>query len=247
MSAPRTVDEVNHLEQTLREQWLALRTWVGRLDADAVAMPSVLDGWTVAELVAHLGRAMDALAAAQPTPPGTVPLTLGEYVGGYPGRAQAIADITRELAVEIADDPLAAVDRMVEGAFAQLGVLRDLGVDPVVQARRAPILLSEMILSRLIELVVHADDLLRSTSGAPVLTGGAPGPLVPAAVTLVSDTLLEIAVDRGGWQVEVVDELGWIRLACGRVPHTMENLAAALRPAHTAGGLPDLGNMLPLL
>lgn len=247
MSAPMTVDEVNHVEQTLREQWLALRTWVGRLDADAAAMPSVLDGWTVAELVAHLGRAMDALAAAQPTLPGTVPLTLAEYVGGYPGRAQAIADYTRELAVEIGDDPLAAVDRMVEGAFAQLGVLRDLDVDPVVQARRAPILLSEMLLSRLIELVVHADDLLRSTRGAPVLTGGAPGPLVPAAVTLVSDTLLEIAIDRGGWQVEVVDELVWIRLACGRVPYTMENLAAALRPAHTAGGLPDLGDALPLL
>ena len=247
MSAPRTLDEVTHLEQTLREQWLALRGWVGRLDADAVAMPSVLAGWTVAELVAHLGRAMDALGAAQPTPPGTVPVTLAEYVGGYPERAQAIADFTRELAVEIADDPLASVDRMTEASFAQLGVLRGLGVDPVVQARRAPILLSEMMLSRLIELVVHADDLLRSTRGAPALTGGAPGPLLPAAVTLVSDALLEIAVDRGGWEVEVIDELAWIRLACGRVPYSVESLAAALRPAHTAGGLPDLGNQLPLL
>lgn len=247
MSAPRTVDEMNQLDQTLRAQWLALRAWVGRLDADAATRPSVLAGWTVAELVAHLGRAMDALGAAQPTAPGTVPLTLAEYVGGYPERAQAIADITRELAAKIADDPIAGVDRLAEGAFAQLVVLRELGVDPVVQARRAPILLSEMMLSRLIEIVVHADDLLRSTTSAPVLTGAGTAPLVPAAVTLVSDALLEIAVDRGGWQIEVVDELAWIRLACGRVPYTMENLAAALRPAHTAGGLPDLGDALPLL
>ena len=102
----------------LHDQWDRLRRWVGDVVDDHVAdEPSVLDGWTVAELVAHLGRAMDALAVCVPLPDGTVPLTLGEYVGTYAERAAGIAQVTRELAVEIADDPLGAVDQRAQAAF----------------------------------------------------------------------------------------------------------------------------------
>lgn len=233
--------EMARIEDVLRAQWLHLRTWIHELDQDARTVPSVLAGWTVEDLVAHVGRAMDTLAAAQPSPPGTVPLTLGEYVGSYPDRAREIAEITHDLAVEIRDDPLPAVDRMVDEALAQLTVLRDLGPDPVVQARRGPILLSEMVLSRLIELVVHADDLARSTRRS------GPGPVLPDALALVAETLLEIAVDRGGWHLEIIDPLAWVRLACGRVPFTVDALAAALRPTYASDSLPDLGAVLPLL
>lgn len=241
-----TVDELTGVEVTFREQWLRLRTWAGRLDPADLHRPSVLEGWSVADLVAHLGRSLDALAAAQPTAAGAIPLDLGEYVGFYPQRAHEIADITRELAATISDDPWAAVDRMAEAAFAQLTTLRDLAPDPVVRARRGPLLLSAMVVSRVIELVVHADDLMRSLPDGPAPAGEA-GPLHPPAVTLVSAALLDIAVDRGGWQLEVVDELTWIRLACGRIPFTVDALAAALRPVHTSDSLPDLGALLPLL
>ena len=85
------------------------------VDDDVADEPSVLDGWTVAELVAHLGRAMEALAVCVPLPDGTVPLTLGEYVGTYVARAADIAQTTRELAVEIAHDPLGEVDARARG------------------------------------------------------------------------------------------------------------------------------------
>ena len=53
--------ELAALENLLRAQWLRLRDWVDRLDLAVDTEPSVLAGWTVAELVAHLGRAMAAL------------------------------------------------------------------------------------------------------------------------------------------------------------------------------------------
>ena len=236
--------ELVALENLLRAQWLRLRDWVDRLDLAVDTEPSVLAGWTVAELVAHVGRAMDALSHAQPAAPGTVPLTLAEYVGTYPGRAADIQETTRQIAAQIAPDPLPAVERMAEAAFARLSALRDLGADPVVQARPGSVLLSTMLTSRLLELVVHADDLVRSTR---LVAPGDPGPLEAGAVTVVADALLDVLVDRGGWAVEVVDPIAWLRLACGRVPLDAQALPAALRPARTGDSLPDLGTYLPLL
>ena len=245
MGGQQSAADLTVIENVFRSQWLRLRDWVGDLDEAARQRPSVLEGWTVAEVVAHLGRAMDALAAAQPAEPGTVPLSLGEYVGQYPDRATQIAEVTRTLAAEIEADPLTAVDRTAEAAFAQLTQLRNLAPDPVVQARRGPIRLSEMVVSRLVELVVHGDDLARSTGRTG--PGFGSGPLDEAAVRLVAEALLEIAVDRGGWSLEIVDPLTWIRLACGRVPYDVDVLAAAVQPVHTSDSVPDLGRMLPLL
>ena len=243
MAAPRTGIELVALENLLRAQWLRVREWLTVLDLAGEPGPSVLEGWTIADLVAHLGRAMGALTGAQPAPAGTVPLSLGEYVAGYPDGATEIAETTRRVAREIAADPLAGIDRMAQESFAQLAVLRDLGADPVVRARRGPILLSELVISRILELVVHADDLVRSTRRS--LPGRSP--LEPGAVTVVADALLDVLLDRGGWSVEIVDPIAWIRLACGRVPLESAALTAALRPAHTGDSLPDLGRHLPLL
>ena len=241
MGGRQSATDLAAIEEILAAQWRRLRAWVGELDEAATREPSVLGGWTVADLVAHLGRAMDALAAARPTAPGTVPLTLAEYLGSYPGRAEQISAVTRDLAEQISPDPLGAVDALADAAFTRITALRELGPDPVVQARRGPILLSEMLVSRVLELVVHGDDLARSTRR------WAASPLEPRAVTLVSAALLEIVVDRGGWDLEVVDELAWIRLACGRVPLTVEALTGALRATYTSDSVPDLGGMLPLL
>ncbi|MCU1432868.1 MAG: hypothetical protein JWP95_1973, partial [Actinotalea sp.] len=245
MGGQQSATDLARLEDLLRAQWLLLREWVGALEDASLARPSVLPGWTVAELVAHLGRGMDALAAVQPAAPGTVPLSLGEYLGRYPDGAHEIADVTRALAAEIRDAPLPAVDRLASAAFAQLQTLRDASPDPVVVARRGPILLSEMVVSRLIELVVHGDDLLRSTGRSG--HGHGTSPLHDDALTLVAEALLEIAVDRGGWQLEIIDRLTWIRLACGRVPYDVDVLTAALQAVHTSDSVPDLGRSLPLL
>ncbi len=238
-----TLDEAT---TALHAQWDRLRTWVVDVVDDSVGdAPSVLEGWTVTALVAHVGRAMDALAACTPLPPGTVPLTLAEYLGTYAGRAADIAETTRALAAQVATDPVAWIDARAAAAFAALEALSRSG-DPVVQARRGPVRLSTMTVSRVVELVVHADDLFVSVHRVPG-AGAGPDPVEPGALRLVADELLAIVVARGGWDLEVDDARRWVRLASGREPYDVDALAVALAPRWTGDSLPDLGRMLPVL
>ena len=125
----------------LNRQWDLLERWLEPLGDDLLGtadQPSSLPGWTNGELLAHLGRAMSAVTAAMPCPPGSRPLSLAEYLGTYPGRAQEITDTTRDLAHEIAATPQATVREMAHDALEHLEALGDDG-DRVVQARRAPL------------------------------------------------------------------------------------------------------------
>jgi hypothetical protein len=79
----------------------------------------------------------------------------------------------------------------------------------VFQARRGPIARDDYLRSRLLELVVHGDDLQRAL-------GRDDAPLLPAAVTAVSEALAAAYEERTGSRPD--DEgLGWIRRAAGRV------------------------------
>jgi len=231
---PRDVDAAIDL---LHTQWDRLRDWIPAIVDDQE--PSVLDGWTVADLVAHLARAVGLLARIEPAPERTVPVTLGEYLGQYPNRAAEVAEMTREYAAEIAPDPLAAIDAMADDSFRRLDELRS--ADVVVPARRAPIRLSDVVVSRLLELVVHADDLERSVD----LPGASP--IEDDALDLVANELLRIVATRGGWSLEVAEPLLWVRLACGRVPYDVDLVAEALRPTYASDSVPDLELELPLL
>ena len=233
------------LAPLLADQWLRLRSWVGEVvGTPAAAQPSVLAGWTVTDLVVHLGRSMEALAVCTPAPPDAAPLTLAEYVGGYARSAQDIAATTRELGTQHADDPLAYVDAGARAAFSTLDRLGP--ADVVVQARRGPLLLSTMVTSRLVELVVHGDDLVRSVPRA----GGdeAPrDPVDPAALDLVARALLDVVPAEVSGRLEVVDARRWVRLAAGRTSGGADERARALRPLDPSGAVPDLGRMLPVL
>ena len=78
------------------------------------------------------------------------------------------------------------------------------------QARRGPITRDDYLLTRLLELVAHGDDLQRAL-------GRTDAPLLPAAVAAVSDALTAAYVERAGMPPTGAG-LEWIRRAAGRVP-----------------------------
>lgn len=241
----------------LSAQWQRLDRWLSVAGDDllgAADAPSSLPGWSNRELVIHLARAWSALTACEAAPDGTVPLALAEYLGTYPTRAAQIAQVTRDLAIVHHDLPLQAVRAEARAALDHLRSLERTAherglLDPgdlVVAARRAPIRLRDMVVSRLVELVVHAIDLSTSLAGVLDSRGDA-NPVEPVAAATVADELLRIVIIRGGWSLRVADPRTWIALATGRIPYDVDELARALEPQFTSDSVPDLGRMLPIL
>ena len=145
---------------TYAAQFEVLRVWISGLDADELRAPSALPGWTVADLVGHLAGTGTTIAALRPAPDDADPISLTTYLSGYaPGSAQ-IAELAKEMTAQAGPDLLDLLDRTNSEAMANLTALG--GTDRVVQARRGPIMLSDFLDTRLIELVVHAGDLARS-------------------------------------------------------------------------------------
>jgi uncharacterized protein (TIGR03083 family) len=208
---PTRTPQTPPMAEVFGRQWSALRAWLERLSPDDLRRPSVLDGWTVGDLVAHLVRTCQTVSALRPAPPEATPQTVHRYVSAYADAAADIAAGTRALAGRI-EDPLAALDQawaQVPAALAGLQATERPG--RVVVSARGPIRLGDFLLTRTLELVVHADDLARSLDREP--------PLLPAATSAVTRALIDVGIARSGRALrpDGLDDLTWIRLACGRV------------------------------
>ena len=172
----------------LEEQYEALADWLDAVPVGAhLAVPVGLGDWTVRELVAHLGLGIGLSRFVTSAAEGAVPLSLGEYVRAYPPAAEQIAEMTRELSSTFGDDVVGGFRRTAAEAFAHL----DATPGDVLQARRGPIARDDYLLTRLLELVVHADDLQRALDRTDA-------PLLPAAVTAVGDALAAAYEERAG-------------------------------------------------
>ncbi len=211
---------------TLMAQWSALRAWLGTLPADLSA-PSALDGWTVEDLVAHLVAVTASVGTLQQASADTEPCSIAEYLGGYAGRAQRVAEAAREIAGTA--DLLARMDSARDAAIGTL--TRFGGRDPVVIAPGGAILLSDFLQTRLIELVVHAGDLQRSVPDHP-----APR-VLPAARSDVLTTLRAVLAERAEQPVAAIaaastlPAVEFIDYAAGRValpPELKEQLGDVL-------------------
>ena len=206
------------MDDLLRRQWQQLRTWLEEVDALGRAdVPTDVGDWTVGDLVAHLGLGLRLVTGITPAAEGTQPITLREYVAAYPPAAAAIAGQTEEIQVELGDDVLAGLDRIAAEAFAALEDIRT----PVVLARRGPITRDDYVLTRLLELVVHGDDLARALDALR-------HPGDPEAVRTVATVLAVAYGEVTGGPPMVVQPLTWIRLAAGRVPSQDPEPAPAL-------------------
>ncbi len=192
----------------LGEQYAALSGWLDEVPVSAhLDEPVGLGDWTVRELVAHLGLGIGLSRFVTTAADDAVPLTLAEYVRAYPPAADQIAADTRALSTKLGTDVVGGFRRMAAEAFATL----DATPGEVFQARRGPITRYDYLMTRLLELVVHADDLQRALDRTDV-------PLVPAAVDAVGSALASAYEERAGRPPSDGAGLDWIRRATGRVP-----------------------------
>ncbi|MFG3404388.1 sterol carrier family protein [Streptomyces sp. NPDC048142] len=259
---PRAYDHLK-TQTAVLAQFAHVRDVIRTLTPDQLARPTQLDGWTVRELAVHIatGFAGISRALAPPEPPGSQPeVTLL----GYPSVTAPFAAWVAEDAQKVAADrpDLTAlfdeVETEVTAALAASGTGERL-VASVVGSMR----LTDFLVTRAVELVVHTDD-LNEALGSEI-------PLDRQALAACTRMLVDTLADRApGGSVEVrvppfavvqciggpqhtrgtppnvveTDPLTWIRLATGRT-----EWARALEDAEVSAGgeRADLAALLPLM
>lgn len=258
----------------LAGQTEALRGVVHRLCADPeaerlLAGPTRLGEWTVRELVAHLALQLDWVPSHLGDPPtGRAALSLTEWVAGVGSLGELLDAGTRSHA---ADSFAGSPAEVAAGFDAAADALLALLAGPEVgdgqrrfEIRLGSMLLSDMLVTRLVEGVVHADDLaaalalpefphdrfalasvcrLLADSFADQVPGGAVELRIPpfAVVQAVAGPK-----HTRGTPPNVVetDPLTWIRLATGRVDWALAVDEAAVS---ASGERSDLAAYLPVL
>jgi len=139
--------------------------WLGGLSATEFARPTVLPGWDVRMMTGHLllvaGGFADILerALAERRPVGN-PLPAAILVTRYRRDVDEIEDATAARTADKQGDQLVAG---LETETARLGRLLSSPLLPQnVQTPRGPGRLAEFVRTRIVDLVVHSDDLTRS-------------------------------------------------------------------------------------
>jgi uncharacterized protein (TIGR03083 family) len=236
------------------------------MSASVFDQPSAISGWRVAELTGHLVLVHRGLAAALGRPSADRPLSAEEYVRQYAPNADALDTATREVAAEASG--LELVDRLDEAVDRAAAALSASPLPAVLRGGRGPISVEDLIDTRIIEVVVHSDDLSRS------LPEQEPVPLQRAALSRAVRSLAAILAARHpGRSVEVrvppyaavqvgvgdpgpthtrgtppnvveTDPVTFLRLTTGRT-----GWAEAVREGtvHASGLRADLSSVLPLL
>ena len=244
------------------EQVQVLTGWLAELPGDAFTGPSVLDGWDVRMLVAHVVLVQQGLADGLRRPSEGTPISAAEYVRRYRPAVEQIAENTRHAAADHSPQELLTLLRDTTSLeSAVLGVADR----AVVIGGRGPLLAVDWANTRLVELMVHCDDLSRSL---PQVEGV---PLQRAALAVATRTLADIlAAQAAGRSVEVrvppfvavqavpgpphtrgtppnvveTDPVTWLRLATGRLIFADAIAAGSVR---ASGNRADLTPHLPLL
>ncbi|GAA2723902.1 MULTISPECIES: sterol carrier family protein [Streptomyces] len=142
-------------------------------DAQALlAAPTRLGRWTVGELIVHLADALDWLPRLldEPRPSAgakAVRTGLVEYLDGAGAKAADVARRTSEAAAALTGGGPAAVAQRLDRATERLlAVLEQADPTDVVATALGPMTVADVLVTRLVEAVVHADDLAEATGTA---------------------------------------------------------------------------------
>jgi uncharacterized protein (TIGR03083 family) len=257
--------------QTYLSQLEGLLEWLARVPDNALDQDTVLPGWDARTLVAHLLIVHRGLIVSLDGRHRGPALPLADYVRAYSPHQAATGEAALADAAGQRIESLVASLRAVpdlDAALAGGTGGRYLSDTAVLPAPRGPITALDWIRTRLLELVVHTDDLSRALAGGGDI---APAPIVRAALAAVTRILAEIlAAQAPGHTVEVrvppfiavqavegprhtrgtpsnvveTDPITWLRLATGRLAWADGVRSGAVR---ASGVRADLSAFLPVL
>jgi uncharacterized protein (TIGR03083 family) len=258
------VPDLAHARAAYAAQLESLLTWLGRLPASAWDQPSRLPAWTVGVLAFHTTEVPGSLTRALA---GGVsrdkPLSIASYTSRWHAAAPEIAERAGDGAAGLSIADVVARHRSETAAMD--AALDAAGGDPVVAARRGPIRASDLLVTRVNELVVHSLDLSASVPAqepvaldrqalgiscrmlTAVLAERAPGHTVEVRVPpYAAVQCVEGPRHTRGTPPNVVevDPVTWVELATGRLEW---GTAMAATKVRASGERSDLSALLPVL
>jgi uncharacterized protein (TIGR03083 family) len=237
-----------------------IAAWLSGLPPSAWRTPSVLPGWTIAELAQHLAMSLRATHTVLADPSPDKPIGLDRYVAAYVAAGPEVLE--RELSGTAGRDPA----DVLAGLYAEraAAAVADPPVTRAVAGPRGPLTPADWLVTRAIEMVVHADDLSRSLPERVAVELDRP------ALRLVTQACADLLATRApGRSLELrippyaavqcvagprhtrgtppnvveTDPLTWIRLAAGRLDWREAVAGGAVR---ASGERADLTGWLPL-
>src|SRR5690242_6404566 len=237
-----------------------IAAWLSGLPPSAWRTPSVLPGWTIAELAQHLAMSLRATHTVLADPSPDKPIGLDRYVAAYAAAGPEVLE--RELSGTAGRDPA----DVLAGLYAEraAAAVADPPVTRAVAGPRGPLTPADWLVTRAIEMVVHADDLSRSLPERVAVELDRP------ALRLVTQACADLLATRApGRSLELrippyaavqcvagprhtrgtppnvveTDPLTWIRLAAGRLDWRE---AVAGGAVWASGERADLTGWLPL-
>src|SRR6185312_5437158 len=234
-----------------------IAAWLSGLPPSAWRTPSVLPGWTIAELAQHLAMSLRATHTVLADPSPDKPIGLDGYVAAYAAAGP-----------EVLERELSGTADVLAGLYAEREAAAAAVADPpatrAVAGPRGPLTPADWLLTRAIEMVVHADDLSRSLPERVAVELDRP------ALRLVTQACADLLATRApGRSLELrippyaavqcvagprhtrgtppnvveTDPLTWIRLAAGRLDWREAVAGGAVR---ASGERADLTGWLPL-
>lgn len=177
--------------EALLEQSQTLLSWLRTRSETDFSAPSVLPGWDVRTLTGHLVLIHSALATALDQPSRAVPIPLHEWVRRFSlipqrgheeqrSRAAAVDPAGPRTGGELLSELARAVDTLSDR------LLGSAALPQVLDTQVGASSLGDVVSSRVVEVVVHADDLSRSFPDA------APVTLHRRALSVCSRTLTSV-------------------------------------------------------
>jgi uncharacterized protein (TIGR03083 family) len=221
-------------QQALLEQSRTVLEWLAGLPVEAFEHPTVLPSWTVRQLAGHLVLIHAGLLASLDQPTTQPALPIHEFVTRYRRDVDMIMAATLE-----ASDGLSGPEVVAHlgSAIDDLAARLDGSVQmaQVIMTRRGPTRVADYLATRVVELVVHTDDLNRSVAEAM------PATLQRSALSQCMRTLAGIlAGQHPGRSVEVrVPPYAAVQCAIG-------GAIGDPGPTHTRGTPPNVVETDPL-